>query len=145
VRVAGVVVARQRPGTAGGVVFMLLEDEHDTVNLVIPPPVYARHRLVVRTEPLVLAEGRLERFAAGGGTVNVVVRSLRALEAPPAGGRPARLAEVRELSRLDERERRRIEEEERRAASGGGAAAGQEADFRAVAPPASSFARGRRR
>ena len=42
---AGLVVARQRPGTANGIVFMLLEDEHGTINLVVPPAVYERHRL----------------------------------------------------------------------------------------------------
>ena len=39
VRVAGLVVARQRPATAKGVTFMLLEDEHGTINLIVPPPV----------------------------------------------------------------------------------------------------------
>ena len=61
VRVGGLVVARQRPGTANGIVFLLIEDEHGTVNLIVPPQVYERHRLPVRTEPLMLAEGRLER------------------------------------------------------------------------------------
>ncbi len=102
VRIGGLVVARQRPGTAGGVCFMLLEDEHGTINLVVPPAVYERHRLVVRTEPLVLAEGVLERYAAGGGAVNVLVRRLHALDAPD---RP--LAEVKDFSPLDERERER--------------------------------------
>ena len=42
VAVAGMAVARQRPSTANGVVFMLLEDEHGQVNLIVPPPVYER-------------------------------------------------------------------------------------------------------
>ncbi|MGZ6671795.1 MAG: DNA polymerase III subunit alpha, partial [Solirubrobacteraceae bacterium] len=66
VRVGGIVVARQRPGTAKGVVFLLLEDETGTVNVIIPPKVYARDRLTVRTEPLVVVEGALERFASAG-------------------------------------------------------------------------------
>ena len=37
------------PATANGVVFMLLEDEGGTINLIVPPPVYERHRLAVRT------------------------------------------------------------------------------------------------
>jgi error-prone DNA polymerase len=61
VRTAGLVVARQRPATANGVVFMLLEDEHGPFNLIVPPPVYERHRAVVRGEPLVEAWGRWER------------------------------------------------------------------------------------
>ena len=54
-------VARQRPSTANGIVFMLLEDEHGQVNLIIPPPVYEAHRAIVRGEPLLLARGRFER------------------------------------------------------------------------------------
>ena len=45
-------MARQRPGTAGGVVFVLLEDEFGVINLIVPPPVYDRHRVLVRSAPL---------------------------------------------------------------------------------------------
>ncbi len=61
VRVAGMAVARQRPSTAKGVVFMLLEDELGQMNLIVPPPVYERYRALVRGEPLLLAHGRFER------------------------------------------------------------------------------------
>jgi error-prone DNA polymerase len=61
IAVAGLAVARQRPSTANGVVFMLLEDEFGQVNLIVPPPVYQRFRPLVRSEPLVLARGRFER------------------------------------------------------------------------------------
>ena len=37
VRLGGLVVARQRPGTAKGIVFLLLEDEFGTINLIVPP------------------------------------------------------------------------------------------------------------
>ncbi len=60
VQFAGLVVARQRPATANGVVFMLLEDELAQVNLVVLPPVYERFRAVVRGEPLLLVRGRYE-------------------------------------------------------------------------------------
>ncbi|HVH51861.1 MAG TPA: DNA polymerase III subunit alpha, partial [Gaiellaceae bacterium] len=60
VALAGMVVARQRPSTANGVVFMLLEDEHAQMNLIVPPKVYERFRAVVRGEPLLLARGRYE-------------------------------------------------------------------------------------
>jgi error-prone DNA polymerase len=60
VQLAGLVVARQRPSTANGVVFMLLEDELAQVNLVILPRVYERFRAVVRSEPLLLVRGRYE-------------------------------------------------------------------------------------
>ncbi|HVW90083.1 MAG TPA: error-prone DNA polymerase, partial [Gaiellaceae bacterium] len=58
---AGMAIARQRPATANGVVFMLLEDEHGQANLILPPQVYEQHRAVVRSEPLLLARGKLER------------------------------------------------------------------------------------
>ncbi len=138
VRVAGLVVARQRPGTASGIVFMLLEDEHGTINLVVPPQVYERHRLAVRTEPLVVAEGLLERHPAAGGGINVLVRRLVALQTDERVG-----AEVKDFSPLDLRELERAMEERDagRIAAGGGASDG----FRAVAPPVMSFAQGRRR
>jgi error-prone DNA polymerase len=131
VKIGGLVVARQRPGTAKGVTFLLLEDELGTVNLVIPPPVYERDRLAVRTEPLVLAEGRLERHAAAGGAMNVVVDRLVSLASP---GRED--ATVRELGR-----------EEAAPATQEDAALGATGtdDFRAVAPAVMSFAQGRRR
>src|SRR3954447_11914257 len=90
VEVAGMVTARQRPETANGITFLLLEDERGQVNLVVPPPVYDRHRPLVRTAPLLRARARLERRE---GTVNVVVADLAPLErtqAPPEQARPAR-------------------------------------------------------
>ncbi|MFL5942772.1 MAG: DNA polymerase III subunit alpha [Gaiellaceae bacterium] len=60
VQFAGLVVARQRPATANGVVFMLLEDELAQVNLIVLPQVYERFRAVVRSEPLLLVRGRYE-------------------------------------------------------------------------------------
>jgi error-prone DNA polymerase len=77
VEIAGMVTARQRPETANGVTFLLLEDERGSVNLVVPPPVYERHRPLVRTAPLLRARGRLERRE---GTVNVVVSELAPLQ-----------------------------------------------------------------
>jgi error-prone DNA polymerase len=60
VQFAGLVVARQRPATANGVVFMLVEDELAQVNLIVLPQVYERFRAVVRSEPLLLVRGRYE-------------------------------------------------------------------------------------
>jgi error-prone DNA polymerase len=76
VAVAGMAVARQRPATANGVVFMLIEDEFGAVNLIVPPTVYDRHRAIVRGEPLLLARGRFERIERNQ---NVLVRSLETL------------------------------------------------------------------
>jgi error-prone DNA polymerase len=133
VRVGGLVVARQRPGTASGVVFILLEDEHGTINLIVPPKVYERHRLTVRTEPLMLAEGKLERFAAAGGAINVLVDRVDSIDAPDR-----LLADIKDFSMLDEQVRRGLAEQK-------AAAGGEAEDFRAVAPPVMSFASGRRR
>jgi error-prone DNA polymerase len=141
VRAAGLVVARQRPGTANGIVFVLLEDEYGTINLIVPPLVYERHRLTVRTEPLVFVEGKLERFAAAGGAINVLVRRITPIATPD---RP--LAEVKDFSMLDERERRRIAQNKVAAAADASDSATPGADdFRAVAPAVMSFASGRRR
>ncbi len=117
VRVAGLVVARQRPATAKGVTFMLLEDEHGTVNLVIPPPVYERFRLAVRAEPLLLATGRLERRE---GTTNVVVDRIERLERPDLPRA--------EIKHIEPRRSWSTETQE-------------EADLRAVVPAANSFGR----
>ncbi len=73
---AGLAIARQRPATAKGIVFMLLEDEHGQVNLIVPAQVYEQHRAIVRGEPLLLARGRYECV---GENRNVVVDSLETL------------------------------------------------------------------
>jgi error-prone DNA polymerase len=136
VRIGGLVVARQRPGTAGGIVFILLEDEFGTMNLVVPPAVYERYRLLVRTEPLLLVEGILERLAAGGGAINVLVDTIASIDAPDR-----LVAEIKDFSLLDEGVRRGHEAQRAAAANAGGEAEG----FRAVAPAVMSFAQGRRR
>jgi len=158
VKVGGLVVARQRPGTANGIVFILLEDEHGTINLIVPSHVYERHRLTVRTEPLMLAEGKLERLAAAGGAISVLVDRVGSITAPDQI-----LAEIKDFSMLDEQVRRgraeqdaayararagqasREEDAARSGKSGEAAADAAAEDFRAVAPPVMSFASGRRR
>jgi error-prone DNA polymerase len=87
--IAGLVIARQRPATANGVVFMLLEDEHGQVNLVVPPAVYDRYRALVRGEPLLLARGRFERYERNR---NVVVEEFNTLG--PLARQAANEAEV---------------------------------------------------
>ncbi len=87
VEIAGMVTARQRPETANGITFMLLEDERGSVNLIVPPSVYDRHRPLVRTAPLLRARGRLERRE---GTTNVVVADLAPLEPQPVAAGPRR-------------------------------------------------------
>jgi error-prone DNA polymerase len=119
VTVGGLVIARQRPSTAKGVVFLLIEDEHGTVNVIVPPPVYERYRHAARAEPLVLCEGILEKPPEGGGQINLLVDRVTGLHRPDQDD-----ADVRELR-----------EEPEVAAD----------DFSAVAPAVQSFASGRRR
>jgi error-prone DNA polymerase len=88
-QVAGMAIARQRPATANGVVFMLLEDEYGQANLIVPPQVYEQYRAVIRGEPLLLARGKLERHDRN---VNLLVREVRSLG--PLAREAAAAAEV---------------------------------------------------
>jgi error-prone DNA polymerase len=96
VEVAGLVVARQRPSTANGVVFMLLEDETGSVNVVVPPPVYRRDRLTVRSASFAVVAGRLERRE---GVINVVASGVEPLARPDLP-----LADVRHIEPTSSRE-----------------------------------------
>ncbi len=75
--VAGLVVTRQRPGTAKGFVFLLIEDEFGVANIVIKPPLYQAQRLVVRLEPFVVIAGTLQRRE---GVVNLIARTIEPLD-----------------------------------------------------------------
>jgi DNA polymerase III alpha subunit len=141
VRIGGLVVARQRPATAHGIVFMLLEDEHGTINLVVPPTTYDRDRLVVRGEPLVFAEGRLEKHPKAAGAINVVVDSLRPLDTSRIG--PA--ADVIPMLVSDPSAPDALADADPPEPWVPAAAAAGGRDFAAVAPPVQSFAQGRRR
>ena len=101
---------------------MLLEDEYGTINLIVPPAVYERHRLIVRTEPLMLAEGRLERLRRPEARSTCWSTSVGSIAAPDR-----LLAEVKDFSMLEEPSAPRA----RGAAAGRG---GRGEDFRAVAP-----------
>jgi error-prone DNA polymerase len=61
VRVAGLVVCRQRPSTAKGVIFLSLEDEYGIANAVIAPPLFERQRTLILTEPFLILRGRIQR------------------------------------------------------------------------------------
>ena len=60
VRVAGMVITRQRPGTAKGFVFLTLEDETGVSNVIIRPDLYDRQRLAVVREPFLIVDGILQ-------------------------------------------------------------------------------------
>lgn len=79
VQVGGMVVTRQRPSTASGVIFMTLEDEDGHINLVVFNPVYQRFVEIARDATMLIAKGKVERTR---GVVNVVVESFSTLEAP---------------------------------------------------------------
>ncbi len=87
VEVAGLVIVRQRPETAHGIVFVSLEDETGIANLVVMPDVYERYRPVVRGSPFLVARGRLER---NGRVLNVRVDALAPLAFAPSVGERAR-------------------------------------------------------
>jgi error-prone DNA polymerase len=61
VRVAGLVVVHQSPPTAKGFHFLTLEDEAGLIDLILRPPVYARYRRVLQNEPVLIAEGAVQR------------------------------------------------------------------------------------
>jgi error-prone DNA polymerase len=61
VRVAGLVLVRQRPGTASGVTFVTLEDETGVANLIVRPDVWRRYRAAAKHAAALMAQGRLER------------------------------------------------------------------------------------
>src|SRR6266700_4130911 len=77
VEVAGLVVARQRPETAKGFVFVLIEDIAGMVNVIVRPDVYVEHRTAIRGEPLLWVRGKL---AKDDGTVNVIAEEAKGLQ-----------------------------------------------------------------
>ena len=77
VKVAGVVTHRQRPATAAGIVFVNLEDETGLINVVVSRGCWLRFRAVVRSEPALVVQGRLERHE---GVTNVIAERIEKLE-----------------------------------------------------------------
>jgi error-prone DNA polymerase len=73
VRVGGVVLVRQRPGTAKGVCFITLEDETGVANLVVWPDVFERFRPIAMGARMVLATGRVQ---TAEGVTHLVVEQL---------------------------------------------------------------------
>jgi error-prone DNA polymerase len=79
IEVAGLVIGRQRPGTASGVTFITLEDETGLVNLVVMKSVFAESYGVARHARMMLVTGRLERQ---GTVIHVLARKLARLRLP---------------------------------------------------------------
>jgi error-prone DNA polymerase len=77
--VAGLVICRQRPGTAKGFVFLTLEDETGMVNVVIRPDRFEKQALLIARSPLLLVRGRLQ---VEGTVINVRAEEFEPLLAP---------------------------------------------------------------
>lgn len=78
VTVAGLVLVRQRPGTAKGVIFMTLEDETDIANIIVWPKIFQHHRRLIMTARFLAVRGRLQR---AGIVIHVVAASFIDLSA----------------------------------------------------------------
>ena len=76
VRVAGLVLIRQRPGTASGIVFETLEDETGIINLIVKPDIYDYYRSAARHAALLRADGYVQR---SGQIVHVMAKRLHDL------------------------------------------------------------------
>lgn len=83
ITVAGLVLVRQRPGTASGVLFMTIEDETGTANLVVWPSVYDRFRTAIRRSNAIVCTGKVQRE---GAVVHVVARAIRRLSIDETAG-----------------------------------------------------------
>jgi error-prone DNA polymerase len=79
-RTAGLVVCRQRPGTAAGYVFLLLEDETGLTNVVVSPDLYEAQRSIVRGEPYLYIEGTVQLRS---GTLNLLAKRIHSLSTLP--------------------------------------------------------------
>ena len=77
VRVGGLVLVRQRPGTAKGITFVTLEDETGVANLIIRMDVWEKFYRVARTAPAYIASGRLQNQQ---GVIHVLVSRLENLQ-----------------------------------------------------------------
>lgn len=73
IRVAGLVILRQRPSTAKGITFVTLEDETGTLNLVVRPNIWERFYAIARRSPAWIAWGKLEKKS---GVIHVIVNRL---------------------------------------------------------------------
>jgi error-prone DNA polymerase len=83
VRYAGLVICRQRPSTAGGVVFMTLEDEAGFVNVVVWQNVFRQHTVLVKTASFIGVTGRLQ---VASGVTHLIAETLWAPKVPTRPG-----------------------------------------------------------
>ena len=76
-KVGGMVITRQRPGTAKGFVFLTLEDETGLVNVIVNPAVYERNRRIIRAANTLVIEGVLQKEQ---GTLDIIAKRFWQLE-----------------------------------------------------------------
>ena len=76
VRVAGMVITRQRPGTAKGFVFLTLEDETGIANIIVRPDLFAADRLTIVEEQFLLVDGILQ---TDEGVISVRAEQIQAM------------------------------------------------------------------
>ncbi|MEO6835241.1 MAG: error-prone DNA polymerase [Candidatus Tumulicola sp.] len=76
-RVGGLVITRQRPGTAKGFVFLTLEDETGLVNVIVRPDVYERYRRTIRSASMLVIEGKLQKEA---GCTDLIAHHVKAFD-----------------------------------------------------------------
>ncbi|NUP09066.1 MAG: error-prone DNA polymerase [Polyangiaceae bacterium] len=96
VRVAGLVVGRQRPQTASGVTFISIEDETGVVNLVVTVPVFEKYRHALLYSKMILVTGQVEKEET---VVHVLVRGVERLELKQRRGLEERVMELSARSR----------------------------------------------
>ncbi len=77
IQIAGLIVCRQRPGTAKGITFLLMEDERGLVNVIVYPDLYQKERLLVRGEPFLIVQGKLQK---ADGVINILAHRIASLE-----------------------------------------------------------------
>ena len=76
-KIGGMVITRQRPGTAKGFVFLTLEDETGLVNVIVRPDVYERNRRTIRSSPCLIVEGTLQKEY---GCIDVIMKRCWAMD-----------------------------------------------------------------
>ncbi|HXE79574.1 MAG TPA: OB-fold nucleic acid binding domain-containing protein [Vicinamibacterales bacterium] len=81
VRTAGMVITRQRPGTAKGFVFLTLEDETGIANIIIRPDLFAAEKMTIVTQPFLIVDGVLQNVDG--------VTSVKAERVTPLQGLPS--------------------------------------------------------
>jgi error-prone DNA polymerase len=98
VTVSGLVLVRQRPGTASGVIFMTLEDETSIANIIVWPKVFERFRPLVLGSRFICVRGRLQ---SESGVIHIVADQIEDLT-PLLGALSTEIVSIDTLSRADE-------------------------------------------